>query len=70
MYATDVNARAFLMAIDLMKTVANSLRPEERRDVFQAFFDICKEGLSSNQVQGSGPRLWPSLGSGWAHRNW
>lgn len=52
MYATEMNARAFLMAMDLFSTVANSLRPEEHMDVFRAFFDICKAGLSSHQFPG------------------
>lgn len=44
------NEVAFLMARELMGTMQNCLRPEEHRDAFEEFFEICRRGLNAHQT--------------------
>lgn len=46
-----VNERAFLMAREMLGTVASCLRPEEHRDAFEEFYRSCKRHLEEHQVQ-------------------
>jgi D-alanyl-D-alanine dipeptidase len=44
------NDVAFLMAHELLGIVVNCLRPEEQRDAFEAFFEVCKRGLNTHET--------------------
>jgi hypothetical protein len=41
---------AFAMAHALLEIVQNCLRPEERRDAFEWFYETCKAGIESYDV--------------------
>jgi hypothetical protein len=40
-----INGRAFAMAQELLDLIAPCIREEERRDAFEEFYAICKNGL-------------------------
>ena len=42
-----INDLAFAMAQQLLDLVAPCIREEERRDAFEEFYAICKNGLES-----------------------
>ena len=44
------NEVAFLMARELLSVVQNCLRPEERRDCFEEFFEVCKLGQNAHDM--------------------
>lgn len=44
----STNEAAFLMARQLLGIVQNCLRPEEHRDAFEEFFEVCRHGLNTH----------------------
>jgi len=50
MTQTMTNEMAFLMARELLGIVQNCLRPEEHRDAFEEFFEVCKRGLNARDT--------------------
>lgn len=50
MSRTMTNEMAFLMARELLGIVQNCLRPEEHRDAFEEFFEVCKRGLNARDT--------------------
>ncbi len=46
-----INDSAYAMATALVEIVQNCIRPEERRDAFDAFYAACKAGLESYESQ-------------------
>lgn len=42
-----INSRAFVMAQGLLDLCGNILRPEERQDAFEEFFELCRNGLTA-----------------------
>lgn len=47
----STNETAFVMARELLAIVQNCLRPEEHRDAFEEFFEVCRRGLSAHEAQ-------------------
>ena len=46
-----INETAFSMAASLLAIVQNCIRPEEQRDAFREFYDLCKTNLEAYQIQ-------------------
>lgn len=42
------------MARELLAIVQNCLRPEEHRDAFEEFFEVCRRGLKTQGRHGDG----------------
>ena len=49
MSQTMTNEMAFLMARELLGIVQNCIRPEEHRDAFEEFFEVCRRGLNARE---------------------
>jgi hypothetical protein len=50
MSQTLTNEMAFLMARELLGIVQNCLRPEEQRDAFEEFVEVCRRGLNAHET--------------------
>jgi hypothetical protein len=58
-----INETALLLAKELLGIIKGCIRPDEHRDVFEEFFQQCKSGLESYEIQRDRmqKRLRPSL---------
>ena len=50
MTGKSTDETALLMARELLGIVQNCLRPEEHRDAFEEFFEVCRRGLVAHEM--------------------